>query len=129
MRMQVLATIAATPRPSPDARLWPTLALAIALVRPGVSEPDPDAPYVAEAVASTAPEDLRMQSCADLGPGTRPLLCVPRGIEACSGCGVADYAPAMGRPGIFAAARPVVRRDFVRPMSPWRSVVLGDEFV
>ena len=42
---------------------------------------------------------------------------------------VADYAPAMGCPGIFAAARPVVRRDFVRPMSPWRSVVLGDEFV
>jgi len=35
----------------------------------------------------------------------------------------------MGRPGIFAAARLIVQRDFVRPMSPWRAVVLGDEFV
>jgi len=35
----------------------------------------------------------------------------------------------MGRPGTFTAARPIVRRDFVRPMSPWRTVVLGDEFV
>jgi hypothetical protein len=37
--------------------------------------------------------------------------------------------PAMGRPGIFAAARLIVRRDFVRSMSPRRSVVIEKEFV
>jgi hypothetical protein len=37
--------------------------------------------------------------------------------------------PAVGRPGIFAAARLIVRRDFVRSMSPRRSVVIEKEFV